>query len=213
MAFERGGPALPSRAVAALSSADSAAAADGRARTIVAVGILGTGRIVGVAGAGGRYGNHTTSRTTSRAGCTAITGRRAARGPAPSVKMCGFFAADVSASGLLRAVRGRHGVVAPAILFVLVPPGIAQRAGSRSELSSAASGGVSTPASSIATGVAAAAVMSLPVVYLPRSREDRTYPPRRRRADGFRCFRFPPFLPVLGGGVEGASCVAGRTPR
>src|SRR6185437_2871899 len=162
--------------------------------------------------AGGR-GNSSAADLVFTADPIAIAGRRAARGPAPSVKLCGFFATDVSTSGLLRAVRSGDGVVAAAILFVLVPPGVAQRAGSRSELSSASPQGVSTPASSIATGVAAAAVMSLPVVHLPRSREDRTYPPRRRRAGGFRCFRFPPFLPVLGGGVEGASCVAGRTPR
>lgn len=134
MAFERGGPALPSRAVAALSSADSAAAADGNARIIVAIGILGTARVVGVAGVGGRYGDRTTSRTADP---IIITVRRAARGPAPSVKLCGFFAPDVSASGLLRAVHGRDGVVATAILFVLVPPGVAQRAGSRGAVSSA----------------------------------------------------------------------------
>src|SRR6185437_14293802 len=145
--------------------------------------------------AGGR-GNSSAADLVLPADPIAIAGRRAARGPAPSVKLCGFFATDVSAARLLRAVRGGDGVVAAAILFEPLSPGVAQRAGSRGAVSAAASGGVSPSAATIAAGLGAAAVMSLPVVRLPRSREDRTYPPRRRRAGGFRCFRFLPFWVV-----------------
>ena len=203
---------MPAGTIAALSSSDSAAhvvrttVTGGAARTTVTGGAARTYR------AGGR-GNSSAADLVFTADPIAIAGRRAARGPAPSVKLCGFFATDVSAAGLLRAVRGGDGVVAAAILFEPLSPGVAQRAGSRGAVSAAASGGVSPSAATIAAGLGAAAMMSLPVVRLPRSREDRTYPPRRRRAGGFRYSRFLPFLPVLGGGVEGASCVAGRTPR
>jgi hypothetical protein len=101
VAGQSGGPALPSGAVAALSAADSAAHA---VRTV-----------------------RTARCRDGRSGPG--PGIRRARGPAPRDNSCGLFRSSVPASGLLRVVRGRFGVVGTAVLFVRVPPGDAQRVG------------------------------------------------------------------------------------
>jgi hypothetical protein len=150
LASERGGPALPSGASAALSSADPLAHA--------------------VRSAGSRG---------DRSGSP--TGGDGVRGPAPRVKSWGLFRSFLPAARLLRAVRSHRRAIAAVFLFVPLPSGVAERAGSGVALSASASGGLPTAATTSAAGGVAAAVMSFAVVRWRSPREDRSYPPRRRR--------------------------------
>src|SRR5262245_51972571 len=73
------------------------------------------------------------------------------RGPAPSNNSQGFLAALLSATWLLRLLCSDVGLVLPAFLLWLVPPGVAACPGSRSPLPTAASPGVSSPTTTAAS--------------------------------------------------------------
>lgn len=72
--------------------------------------------------------------------------RNEGRGPAPSNISARFLAALLSAARLLRLLCGRVGLVAPAFLLWLVPPGVATCPRSRSPLPAASSPGLSSAA-------------------------------------------------------------------
>jgi hypothetical protein len=184
LACDEGRPALPPGTIASLSAADSSV------------------RDIRTAHGGAPRCCSHAGRCYARAGGRSMHGGatgRSVRGPAPSHNSSGFSASAMSASRLLRDVPSRRGVVAAAILYVRMPSGVTQRAGSGRELSPASSCGVSTAASAIAARVAAAAVMSFAIVPTYSPHEDRTYPPRRRRQRAGSGSPVPPFLPVEGG--------------
>jgi hypothetical protein len=81
----------------------------------------------------------------ARAACSAAC-RSDVRGPAPSNHSARFLGAFLSAAWLLCLLRGVLGLVAPAFLLWLVPPGVAACPGSRSPLPAAASPGLSSAA-------------------------------------------------------------------
>jgi hypothetical protein len=140
-------------ALAALACESDLAGRRGRAT-------LSSGAIAAVSASDSLAGSRRS--TVVRAGrCRIAAGGRGVRGPAPSDNSCGLFRSCVRSSGLLRGLRGRRGVVGTAFLYGRVPPGVTQRAGSRSALPPPSPRGVSAVAAVIAI---AAAVTSLAVV-------------------------------------------------
>ena len=151
----------------------------------------------------------------SRAGIRSVrgAGSRRVRGPAPSHNLCEFSTSAVPASRLLRDVRSRHGVVAAAILYVRMPSGVTQRAGSGRELSPASPCGTSTAASALAASVAAAAMTSFAVVPTYSPHEDRTYPQDGEGHGRVPVHRSPRSFPLRVGIRRVRPCVPGRTSR
>jgi hypothetical protein len=99
----------------------------------------------------------------ARGACPRVC-RNDGRGPAPSNNSARFLAALLSATWLLRVLRGRVGLVAPAFLLLLMSPGVAACARSRSPLPAAAPSGLSSAATTADDDGVAGSVMSFVLV-------------------------------------------------
>jgi hypothetical protein len=158
---------LPHRSAALATSAGQPYLAGQRGRQGSPAGAMPAFAATAAAGRSARTAARVATVGRARSACPwAPSG--GVRGPAPSNISARFLGALLSAARLLHLLRRVLGLVTPAFLLWLVPPGVAACPRSRSPLPAAATPGLSSPATTADDDRVARFVMSLALVCCDR---------------------------------------------